>query len=297
MTAPASLPMPVIVDRLRSAGCVFAEDEARLLISTARSPSELAAMVERRAGGQPLEYILGWAEFRGLRIAVEPGVFVPRRRSEFLATQAIALARAATASLTTGSTDAALPRSRTIVVELCCGSGAVAAALAATVDRIEVYAADIDPAAVRCARRNLPGAQVYQGDLFDPLPSTVQGCIDVLIANAPYVPTEAIQLMPPEARDYEAHVALDGGIDGLDVLWRIITDATGWLAPAGSLLVETSEDQAPQVAAAMSLSGLLPRVSTYDDVDATVVIGTRAAAKTGHLNARPGRSLVAAKAG
>lgn len=253
--------MPAVVERLRLAGCVFAEDEARLLISSARSPSELAAMVERRAAGQPLEYILGWAEFHGLRIAVDPGVFVPRRRTEFLATQAIALATA--------------PRPRIIVVELCCGSGAVTAALAATIDRIEVYAADIDPAAVRCARRNLPHAQVHQGDLYDPLPSTLRGRVDLLIANAPYVPTEAIELMPPEARDYEALVALDGGADGLDVLRRVFADAPGWLAPAGSLLVETSEDQAPRAADAMARGGLLPRVTSYDELGATVIIGTR----------------------
>src|SRR6266568_4538291 len=85
----------VIVSRLRAAGCVFAEDEARLLVSAARTPGDLAAMVDRRAAGQPLEHVLGWAEFCGLRIAVDPGVFVPRRRTEFLVHQAAALVREA----------------------------------------------------------------------------------------------------------------------------------------------------------------------------------------------------------
>ena len=144
-----------VTARLRAAGCVYAEDEADLLISAARDEAELAALVDRRAAGQPLEHVLGWAEFCGLRIAVDPAVFVPRRRTEFLVAQAIELARPGA-----------------VVVDLCCGSGALAAALASAVDGAEVHAADIDPAAVRCARRNLAGlgGQVYQGDLFGPLP-------------------------------------------------------------------------------------------------------------------------------
>ena len=152
--APAA--RSAVAARLRAAGCVYAEDEADLLISAARSEAELAALVDRRAEGQPLEYVLGWAEFCGLRIAVDPAVFIPRRRTEFLAGQAIALARPGA-----------------VVVDLCCGSGALAAALAAAVPGAGVHAADIDPAAVRCARRNLAtaGGQVYQGDLFGPLPA------------------------------------------------------------------------------------------------------------------------------
>src|SRR5215813_3530505 len=142
---------PDIVARLRAAGCVFAEDEARLLMTAARTPAELEVMVGQRAAGRPLEQVLGWAEFCSLRIAVAPGVFVPRRRTEFLVRQAGALARPGA-----------------VIVDLCCGAGAIGAALAAAVDRAEVHAADIDPAAVRCARQNLPGGHVYQGDLYAP---------------------------------------------------------------------------------------------------------------------------------
>jgi release factor glutamine methyltransferase len=253
------------VARLRAAGCVFAEDEARLLISAARTPAELDAMVDRRVSGLPLEHVLGWAEFCGLRIAVDPGVFVPRRRSEFLARQAIALARAAAG------------QSPAFVVELCCGAGAVSAALAAALDRPEVHAVDIDPAAVRCARRNLSaaGGQVYQGDLYAPLPDGLRGRVDVLVANAPYVPTGEIGLQPAEARLHEPRVALDGGPDGLDVLRRVIAGAPPWLAPAGGVLVETSERQAPRAAGAMTGAGLTPRVASSDEMGATVVIGTR----------------------
>jgi release factor glutamine methyltransferase len=259
-------PRSVIVGRLRAAGCVFAEDEARLLISAARTPAGLAAMVDRRAAGLPLEQVLGWAEFCGLRIAVDPGVFVPRRRTEFLVRQAAAPARQA----------AAPPKP--VVVDLCCGSGAVGAALAAALDRVELHAVDIDPAAVRCARRNLAaaGGQVHEGDLYQPLPAALRGRVDVLVANAPYVPTEAVALLPPEARVHEPRVALDGGADGLDVLRRVIAAAPLWLALGGCLLVETSEQQAPQALETVARSGLIPQVASSDELSATVVIGRRA---------------------
>jgi release factor glutamine methyltransferase len=217
-------------------------------------------MVDRRASGLPLEHVLGWAEFCGLRLAVDPGVFVPRRRTEFLARQAIAQARGTA-----------------VVVELCCGVGAVSAVLAAALDLAEVHAADIDPAAVRCARRNLAaaGGQVYEGDLYAPLPAALRGRVDVLVANAPYVPTAEIRLQPPEARLHEPRVALDGGTDGLDVLRRVIAGAPSWLAPAGGVLVEASERQAPELAAAVTRAGLIPRVASCDELGATVVTGIR----------------------
>jgi len=248
---------PLVVARLRAAGCVFAEDEARLLVATARTADELSAMVERRAAGLPLEQVLGWAEFCGLRIAVDPGVFVPRRRTEFLVQRAAGLAR---------------PGS--IVVDLCCGVGAIGAALAAAVDRAEVHAVDIDPAAVACARRNVPG-HVYQGDLYRPLPARLRGQVRILAANVPYVPTGEIGFLPPEARAHEPLVALDGGPDGLDVLRRVAAGAPDWLAPGGHLLIETSERQAPVAAAAFAASGLAVQVATSADLNATVVIGTR----------------------
>jgi release factor glutamine methyltransferase len=246
------------VTRLRAAGCVFAEEETRLLISAARTPEELAAMVDRREAGLPLEQVIGWAEFCGLRIAVDPGVFVPRRRTEFLVQQAAALARPGD-----------------VVLDLCCGAGAIGAALAAALGGAEVHAVDIDPAAVRCAGRNVPG-WVYQGDLYNPLPATLRGRIGLLVANVPYVPTGEIGFLPPEARSYEPLVALDGGPDGLGILRRVAAGAPGWLAPGGHLLIETSERQAAAAAAAFADHGLAPQVTSSADVDATVVIGSKA---------------------
>jgi release factor glutamine methyltransferase len=272
---PLPLPPAVIVTRLRAAGCVFAEDEARLLISAARTPAELAAMVDRRVAGLPLEHVIGWAEFCGLRIAVDPGVFIPRRRTEFLVRQAVALARQS------GQSAAGQPatRPRPVVVDLCCGSGAIGAAVVAGLGQAELHAADIDPAAVACARRNVAaaGGQVYQGDLYQPLPGTLRDRVRILVANVPYVPSGEIELLPPEARCYEARVALDGGPDGLDVLRRVTAAAPLWLAPGGHLLFETSERQAPRAAGIVARDGLIPRVASSGELNATVVIGTRPA--------------------
>jgi release factor glutamine methyltransferase len=241
---------------------VFAEDEARLLVAAAETRAELTAMVDQRVAGLPLEQILGWAEFCGLRIVVEAGVFVPRRRTELLVRQAAALARPGA-----------------IVVDLCCGSGAVGAALAAAVPGIELYAVDIDPAAVRCAHRNVArSGRVYEGDLYEPLPRALRGRVDLLAVNAPYVPTDAVALMPPEARLHEARVALDGGPDGLDVQRRVAADAAAWLAPGGHLLIETSERQVARTVEIFSRSGLTPRVARSEELDATVVVGARPAA-------------------
>ncbi|OLB66579.1 MAG: hypothetical protein AUI10_02230 [Actinobacteria bacterium 13_2_20CM_2_72_6] len=201
-----------IVTTLRAAGCVFAEDEARLLIDTAGTPADLAAMVDRRVAGLPLEHVLGWARFCGLRIAVDPGVFVPRRRTGLLVRTA-------------------------------------AAALAAR-----------------------PGAVVV--DLW-PLPATLRGRVDVLVANAPYVPTGELGLLPPEARVHEPRVALDGGADGLDQLRRVVAAAPGWLAPGGALVVETSGHQAPALMAAVARAGLVPGLATDDDLGATAITGSR----------------------
>ncbi|MEV5595904.1 putative protein N(5)-glutamine methyltransferase [Streptomyces sp. NPDC052496] len=287
LSSPAAASLTGLVTRLRAAGCVFAEDEAQLLAATARTPSDLAAMADRRIAGLPLEQVVGWAEFCGLRIAVDPGVFVPRRRTEFLVGQAAALVRAR---------DAAGPRP--VVVDLCCGTGAVGAALAAALSgpatgapataaatgtapppRIDLHATDIEPAAVRCARRNIPPAtgQVYEGDLYAPLPPALRGRVDLLVVNAPYVPTEAIGLLPPEARDHEPRVALDGGTDGLDVQRRVAAGALRWLAPGGHLLIETSERQAPDTLEAFRRHGLVTRLATDDDLSATVAVGTRPA--------------------
>ncbi|WP_431219415.1 putative protein N(5)-glutamine methyltransferase [Leifsonia xyli] len=254
-------PDPEIVARLRAAGCVFAEDEARLLIEAAGSDAELEALVARRVAGEPLEPLLGWVAFCGLRLHVDAGVFVPRARTELLAQRAAGLAR-----------DAAQRNGRAVVVDLCCGVGAIGAVVRDAVPTADVYAADINLAAVRCARRNLPAARVFRGDLFAALPAALRGRVDVLAVNAPYVPTEAIALMPPEARDHEPATALDGGADGLDLHRRIAAEASAWLAPGGTLLIEAGEEQAEVSAGLFAAAGLSTGIETDDERGSTVVL-------------------------
>lgn len=251
-----------LVVRLRAAGCVFAEDEARLLSDAAQTSDELELLTERRVSGHPLEYLLGWVEFFGLRISIDDGVFVPRRRTEFLVREAIAHAN-----------------SGTTVLDLCCGCGAVGVAISSAIEGAELYAADIDPAAVANAKRNFDvfGGRVFEGDLFDALPDYLHGKVNILTANVPYVPTEAIALLPPEARDYEPWFTLDGGADGLDVLRRVAAEAPMWLASGGHLFFETGADQSMAASDIVSGAGLAARIVTSSHFHSTVIVGTRRA--------------------
>ena len=249
-----------LVARLRSAGCVFAEDEARLLVESVATESELDALVQQRVNGEPLEYLLGWVEFFGLRIGIDSGVFVPRQRSAFLVREAIALAS-----------------SNAVILDLCCGCGAIGIAIASCIEGSELYASDIDPVATANAARNFArsGGRVFEGDLFDPLPDALRGRVDILSANVPYVPTEALELMPVEARDFEPRFTHDGGSDGLEVLRRVAAEASGWLALGGHLLVETSDSQALAASEVFANFGLHARIARSTHFPSTVVVGSR----------------------
>ncbi len=240
--------------RLAAAGCVFAEEEAQALSEAAGSESELHEMVARRVAGEPLEYILGWAQFDGLRIPVHAGVFIPRRRTEALLAQALVMLG-----------------HRGRVLELCCGAAPVAAALCARRPDLVICATDVDPAAVECARRSLP--EVYCGDLFASLP---RQRFDLIVANAPYVPTRALQTLPRESRS-EAMSALDGGVDGLDLHRRIAAEARDWLSDGGSVLCEVAPAQADSLSRVYR--GYDVQVNTDEQYDVAVVICSRRKAK------------------
>ena len=201
---------------------------------------------------------MGWAEFLGLRIAVDAGVFVPRRRTELLAREAIASSAAGA-----------------VVVDLCCGSGAIGAAVAASVPGAWVFAADLDSLAVAVARSNLPPDHVFEGDLFEPLPDALLDRVDVLAVNAPYVPSAEIAMMPPEARDHEPRVTLDGGADGLDVHRRVAAGAGMWLRRGGVLIIEVADRQIATAERILRSHGLESRVVVDDELGATVIVGTR----------------------
>ncbi|GAA4684711.1 putative protein N(5)-glutamine methyltransferase [Nocardioides nanhaiensis] len=230
---------------LRAAGCVFAEEEAAALHAHEADGAARAALVRRRAAGEPLEHLLGWAELDGERVLVDAGVFVPRQRSRLLVRAAVAELR-----------HAGHPRNAPVVVDLCCGSGALGALVQRRVPHAEVHAADLDPAAVACARRNLTPTRVHEGDLLAALPGGLRGRVRVLVVNAPYVPTTAIATMPPEARDHEPRLALDGGADGIAVQRRLAGDVAAWLAPDGVLLLETGRHQRAATTALLQAAGL-----------------------------------------
>lgn len=259
--------------RLRAAGCVYAEEEAALLTAAAPTPAELVDLSARRCAGVPLEHLLGWADFAGTRVAVAAGVFVPRARTGLLVDLVVGIVRDGTVEDPTQNRQFCHGLSQQpLVVDLCCGSGAVAAAVLARAPEVEVWATEVDPASVACARRNLPAARVVQGNLYDPLPGGLRGRVDVLVANAPYVPTAAIATMPPEARDHEPGLALDGGRDGVEVHRRIVAGALEWLPPGGHLLIETGRAQASLTVAACEAAGLTASVVTDDERDATAVV-------------------------
>jgi release factor glutamine methyltransferase len=246
------------IARLRASGCVFAEEEAAVLAEAAGDDGEtLATLVERRATGEPLEQVAGYADFSGVRVHLRKGVFVPRVRSELLVRLAVDEAhREAT------------------VVDLCCGSGALGLAVARQLSEITLHSADLDPVAVATARDNL-STPVYQGDLFAALPEHLRGRIDVLLANVPYVATGHIPLLPAEARDHEPRSALDGGPDGLDVFRRITGEALIWLAPGGVLLSEITAAQLGPATEAVERAGLDADSFYDDDLEARVIRGRR----------------------
>jgi release factor glutamine methyltransferase len=252
-----------VVARLRGAGCVWAEAEAALLLGAAAGPGELESLVARRVRGEPLELVLGWVDFLGRRLRVAPGAFVPRRRTELLARTAVAEASARTRA----------GGAPVVVAEMCCGVAPVAACLPADV---EAHAADVSAVALACARTNASRAVLHEGDLYEALPRALRGRVDVVAANAPYVPTDRIADMPPEARDHEPVVALDGGDDGVDLHRRLAAGAREWLAPGGVLVLETGRSQTGLTVGAMEAAGLATRVVEDPTVGGCVVVGVSA---------------------
>ena len=232
--------------RLRAAGCVFAEEEAALLLEAGGGH-----LVDRRVAGEPLEHLLGWVAFAGLQLAVGPGVFVPRVRTELMARVAV-------------------ERRPAVLVELCCGVAPVTAAVEAALPEVATWASDVDEVAVAFAARNIRGTALT-ADLDSGLPSSLEGQVDVIACNAPYVPTGEVRHLPPEARDHEPRVALDGGRDGLDVVRRAAGCTRRWLRPGGALLVEVGQAQVAAAVAAFEAEGLAVEL-VRDDV-AHVLVG------------------------
>jgi release factor glutamine methyltransferase len=234
--------------QLSQAGFVASEEEAHELVDCGGDDSgALHALVQRRLAGEPLAWITGRAAFGHLDVAVHAGVYVPRWQS-------VELARRAGARLPWGGT----------AIDLCTGSGAVAAALRAARPTARIVATDIDGRAVDCARAN--GVEAFEGDLFDPVPPSIRGTTDVVVSVVPYVPTTALRLLPRDTLNFEDTSHYDGGPDGTDLLHRVVTAAPAFLRPGGALLLELGGDQADLLRPTLERIGYAA-VRTWADQD------------------------------
>jgi release factor glutamine methyltransferase len=253
MSSLAGEGMRALVEALAAAGCVSPTREAEVLVEAAgASRAELDRLLTRRVRGEPLAWIVGWAPFCGLRIRVSQGVFVPRPHSEALAFRAREL----------------LPEHGT-AVDVCTGSGAIAAFLAAARPNATVIATDIDPLAVACAVSN--GVDARVGDLFGPVAAGCRGGIDVVTGVVPYVPTEELHLLPRDVLANEPVLALDGGMGGTAILERVVAAAASWLRPGGSVVLEIGGDQRRALVAIAEDAGL-SGMSIHEDEDGRDVV-------------------------
>jgi release factor glutamine methyltransferase len=232
-----------ITDRLREAGCLDPEAEAEELLAAAPDAGVLEGWIARRTRGEPLAWITGATRFCGRTIRVEPGVYVPRPQTEELARRA-----------------AALLASNGRAVDLCTGSGAVAAHLIAEVPTASVVGVEIDARAVRCARGN--GVPTVLGDLDGALRP---GSFNVVTAVAPYVPTDQLRLLPTDVQRHEPRRAIDGGEDGLDEVRRVVAAAGRLLEPGGWLLVEVGHHQDRALEATLAAEGFEPATTWFDE--------------------------------
>lgn len=210
--------------------------------------------VARRAQGEPVPLITGFAVFRGLEMIVRPGVFVPRDSTEYLAAQAIRRLR---------------PRRRPIAVDLATGGGAVALAIANEVPQTRVFGTDISARAVNIARTNADGLRLHatfvRGDLFGGLPTTLLEQVDVVTLHPPYVARGQLRDLPEEIRRFEPpHTLTDRSVDGLGLIERAAAESPTWLKPGGWLLVEVSPDRSRSVASVMRRNAFREVRSTMD---------------------------------
>lgn len=250
--------MSSVTRALELAGCVAAEEEAEELIQSAHDSDELERMLARRVTGEPLAWITGKVIFCGVDVAVAPGVYVPRWQSEPLAMLAARLLPAAG-----------------VGVDLCTGSGAIPMVMRAAHPDARVVATEVDPLAAASARRN--GLVVYEGDLVEPLPAELAGQVDVMTGVLPYVPNDALHLLPRDVQRFEPRLALDGGVGGLEQIAKAVVTSPRWIRRGGWLLLEVGGDQVIPVAELLAAAGYCGiDVLDDDDGDPRAIYGRRA---------------------
>jgi len=217
-------------------GFVLGEDPVGSASLSERDRRTFERLIERRAEGEPVPYIKGYTEFRGIELRVVPGVFVPRDSSEFLAEQAVRRLRR---------------RKKPVHVDLATGGGTIALAVADEVPKAAVFGTDVSKDAIKLARRNAKdlelNARFVVADLFDGLPKRLRGRVDVITLHPPYVAKDEIATLPEEIRRWEPVHTLTDGSDGLRLIRRTIREAPAWLRSGGWLLMEVDPDRGREV--------------------------------------------------
>jgi release factor glutamine methyltransferase len=227
------------------------------------------ALVARRADHEPLQHLLGYEDFRGLRLRVTPDVLIPRPETEGLVEWALELLNEDDAMSADWGRAGAISRPP-LIMDIGTGCGAIACALAAARPDARVLATDTSPAALAVAEGNVRAlgladrVRVVAGDLLEPLAGE-PGRLDMIVANAPYLPSGILPSLPREVFAFEPRQALDGGPDGMDVIRRLLTAAPAALRPGGRLVLEIGEDQAGPLAALMAAGGFVD-VASRDDL-------------------------------
>jgi release factor glutamine methyltransferase len=262
---------------LASQGFIAAGEESQELLAYAAGDDQLLeSAVRRRLTGEPLAWITGRVSFCGIEMRVDPGVYVPRWLSEPLVCRAVDR----------------LPEGGT-AIDLCTGSGAIASVLSAHRRRAHVAASDVDARAVACAAAN--GVEAYCGDLFAPLPRELEGRVDVVVGVVPYVPTAELPLLQRDTFTFETPLSYDGGVDGTDILRRVLRDAPRFLRPGGALLLELGGDQAGVLTDELVRLGYVDRsILTDEDGDVRGMEATFLRTQPGQppapsIDCRPGR--------
>ena len=233
--------LDAIAERLGAGGFIAPRGEARELLAAAgENALLLKQMLARRLSGEPLAWICGRTRFCGIELTIDRSVYVPRCHTEPVARRAASL-------LNRGGT----------AIDLCTGSGAVARVLKEMRPQAQVIATDIDSRAVVCARRN--SVDALPGSLFSPLPLTVRGRVDVVVAVVPYVPTCELPMLQRDTFTFEDRLAYDGGPEGVDILRRVIAESPTWLRAGGALVLELGRGQLDVIAKDLQTAG-------FDDV-------------------------------
>jgi release factor glutamine methyltransferase len=262
---------------LASQGFIAAGEESQELLAHAAGDDQLLeSAVRRRLTGEPLAWITGRVSFCGIEMRVDPGVYVPRWLSEPLARRAVDR----------------LPEDGT-AIDLCTGSGAIASVLSAHRPRAHVAASDVDARAVTCAAAN--GVEAYCGDLFAPLPRELVGRVDVVVGVVPYVPTAELPLLQRDTFTFETPLSYDGGVNGTDILRRVLRDAPRFLRPGGALLLELGGDQARVLTDELVRLGYVDRSILIDQdgdvrgIEATFLRTPPGQPPAPSIDCRPGR--------